>query len=72
MVKMNSLLESITKVDDSQLTELMFAFSDRHKQLHPDWELVFFPLPTDPDLREKHITDHLPFLRCALRLDSEK
>ena len=72
MLKMNTLLQGIAKVDDLQLTELMIAFSDRHKQLHPDWELVFFPLPVDPDLREKHITDHLPFLRLALRLDCEK
>ena len=71
MAKIHSLLEAIAGADDFLLNKLLFALSNRHKQLHPDWELVILPLPVDPALREKHIKDHLPFLRCALHLDCE-
>ena len=59
------LLDCIKASDTLQLTEFMCAIVRRHKQLHPNWDLVILPLPIDPNLREKEIEAALPLLRLT-------
>ena len=57
-----NLLSQLDTADDSQLDQLMFSLVRRHKQLHPDWELLFMSLPADPCLRKEELDKMLPLL----------
>ena len=41
---MEKLISEITKMNDKQLDAVLHAFMQRHKQLHPDWEIHILSL----------------------------
>lgn len=41
---MEKLISEIMKMNDEQLDGVLHAFMQRHKQLHPDWELHILSL----------------------------
>lgn len=65
VLDMNVIQNHLAQADDSQLYEIMVAIIRQRKSLHPDWDLLFLSLPTDPDLREKELQNILPLLRAT-------
>lgn len=49
----------IRRYDEFEITELLLALMRRYGILHPDYELVCFTLPKNPEKRESESDDEI-------------